>query len=178
MDDPYINIIIKSEPVEIQKLCSTNKHYNALCKHYSEYISKKVLERKNVNYKDSSIDMYTWNGARYNPRRSYHEMFKLYLKTQITVDKPGSKLFKQALIKNNKCEQMDHIINAYFGLPDKIPPNKELISNIVYMDGDLRDYDVGCMTNLLYSLIQSKNIGKISDTKYYEIDDSDDSDSD
>jgi hypothetical protein len=46
------------------------------------------------------------------------------------------------------------------------------------MDGDLRDYDVGCMTNLLYSLIQSKNIGKISDTKYYEIDDSDDSDSD
>jgi hypothetical protein len=52
-----------------------------------------------------------------------------------------------------------------------------MISNILYMDGDLGDYDVGCMTNLLYSLIQSRNIGKTSDTSYYEKDEYDSDDS-
>ena len=61
-DDVYLEVITRSDPEQIQKLCSSNKHYNALCKHYREYISKKQLERYQVDYKDPGNFIYIMNG--------------------------------------------------------------------------------------------------------------------
>lgn len=77
MDDVYLEIIIKSDPNDIQSMCSTNRNYNALCKHYSTYIYKSLLERYMVDYKDPNNFIYIMNGVTYDPKRGLDEIFKL-----------------------------------------------------------------------------------------------------
>ena len=78
-DDVYLEVITRSDPGEIQKLCSSNKHYNTLCKHYREYISKAQLKRYQVDYKDPGNFIYKMNGVEFDPKRSYYDIFKLFL---------------------------------------------------------------------------------------------------
>lgn len=80
MDDIYLEVILKSEPAEIQKLCLSNKYYNSLCKTYREHISKTLLKRYQVRYKNPGNFIYIMNKVKYDPERSFHDIYKLYFK--------------------------------------------------------------------------------------------------
>lgn len=91
MDDIYLEVILRSEPSEIQKLCLSNKYYNTLCKNYREHISKTLLKRYQVRYKNPGNFIYIMNKKKYDPERSFHDIYKLYFKfynnTGIDCDK-------------------------------------------------------------------------------------------
>jgi hypothetical protein len=74
MDDIYLEIILKSDPNEINKMCSSNKKYNLICKQYKQHISKIQLKRYNVLYKDPNNFVYIMNKVSYDPSRSFHEI--------------------------------------------------------------------------------------------------------
>jgi Leucine-rich repeat (LRR) protein len=96
MDDIFLEVVERSSLAEIQKMCLTNKHYNALCKKYRNYIAKIQLEKNKVDYKDPGNLIYKLSpsgpfnhpvpahskspGVGYDPNRSLYDIFKLYQK--------------------------------------------------------------------------------------------------
>lgn len=94
--DTILEVILKSNPKDIQALCSTNKLYNSLCKKYSYLISKTMLNREQVNYKNPNNFIYYMNKVEYDPNRSLHDIFKLYM----AVREAHAKHMKELLAHN------------------------------------------------------------------------------
>lgn len=96
-EDLFLEIILKSEPDEIKNLCSSSKYYNFLCKHHSEYISRHMLKKNNVDYGNPHSYIYTATGKNYSGTRSFYDIYKLYLKSIIIKAK-----HEEAIIRSKK----------------------------------------------------------------------------
>lgn len=134
-EDVFLELVLRSDSAEIQKLCSSNRYYNALCKAHSEYISKKQLEKNGVNYTDPHANMYLVTGTNYSRKRSYHDMYKLYLKSlEKKVKEQAMKRSKKWLLKRHDRlreysinELIDHY-NIAFNKNESYNPNAPLMN--------------------------------------------------
>ena len=80
-----LNIIKKTSPYNLYKICSQNKHYSEICKNNFNVIAKYYLDKYEVNYTDPGNFIYKYNNTNINNFKNetgwnYSGLFRLYMK--------------------------------------------------------------------------------------------------
>ena len=82
-----LNIITKTSPDNLYKICSQNKHYSEICKNNFNFIAKYYLDKYEVNYTDPGNFIYKYHKTGINNFKdwetckwNYPGLFRLYMK--------------------------------------------------------------------------------------------------